>query len=237
MSQKLASSPATPLSLGFSLGATEQMRRLCEIQSFKQQPDYNGFISQVLNLAAQAEQRIAEQEARIQHLESLSTTDELTGLLNRRGFMEGLNRALQSARRYDEEGVLTFIDLDGFKTINDTHGHEAGDLILRRVSELLLSNVRKTDLVARIGGDEFAVLFVHAVKQVGRKRAEILRQILNASAVSYNGVMAPVRASLGCADYSCWSQPDEIMRKADRAMYREKNRRAQKLRLISQSKT
>lgn len=229
MSQKLASSPAIYPILGFPLGATEQMRRLCEIHRFKQQPDYNGFIAQVLNLAAQAEQRITEQEARIQHLESLSTTDELTGLLNRRGFTDGLNRALQSARRYDEEGVLTFIDLDGFKAINDAHGHEAGDLILRRVSELLLNNVRKTDLVARIGGDEFAVLFVHAVKQVGRKRAEVLRQILNASTVSYNGAMMPVRASLGCAGYSCWSQPDDVMRKADRAMYREKHRRALKL--------
>lgn len=237
MSQKLISEPSAHLMLGFPLGATEQMRRLCEIHSFRHQPDYKGFIAQILNLAAQAEQRIAEQEARIQHLESLSTTDELTGLLNRRGFTDGLNRALQAARRYDEEGVLTFIDLDGFKAINDTHGHEAGDLILRRVSELLLGNVRKTDLVARIGGDEFAVLFVHAVKQVGRKRAEILRQILNASTLSYNGAMVPVRASLGCADYSCWSQPDEIMRKADRAMYREKHRRLQKLRLVSKSKT
>ncbi|MFZ5913284.1 MAG: GGDEF domain-containing protein [Pseudomonadota bacterium] len=220
---------------GFPLGATEQMRRLCEIHTFKQQPDYNSFIAQVLSLAAQAEQRIAEQEARIQHLESLSTTDELTGLLNRRGFTEGLCRVLQSARRYDEEGVLAFIDLDGFKAINDTHGHEAGDLILRRVSELLLSNVRKTDLVARIGGDEFAVIFVQAEKLIGRKRAEVLRQLLNVSTVSYDGAMVPVRASLGCADYSVWSQPDELIRKADRAMYREKHRRAQKLRLISQN--
>ena len=106
-------------------------------------------------------------------------------------------------------------------------------MVLRRVAELLLSNVRKTDLVARLGGDEYAVLFVHAVKQVGRKRAEILRQILNASNLVYADASIPIRASLGCADYSGWSQPEDLLRKADRSMYREKNRRARNLRLIS----
>ncbi|MSP43231.1 MAG: GGDEF domain-containing protein [Alphaproteobacteria bacterium] len=188
----------------------------------------------MLSVAAQAEQCIAEQEARIHQLESLTSTDELTGLLNRRGFMEGMNRALQSARRYDEEGVISFIDLDGFKAINDTYGHPAGDMVLRRVAELLLRNVRKTDLVARIGGDEFAVLLIRAVKQVGRKRAEILRQILNASNLAYGDVSIPIRASIGSANYTGWSLPEEILNKADRAMYRQKHRRARNLSLISQ---
>ena len=212
---------------------TMQLRKLCESQSYRKEPEGLAFISEVLNLAAQAEQRLAEQEARIQHLESLTSTDELTGLMNRRGFMDGLNRALLSARRYNEEGVLSFIDLDGFKIINDTYGHEAGDMVLRRVGELLLSNVLKTDLVARLGGDEYAVLFVHAQKQVGRKRAEILRQKLNESNLSYRDVSIPIRASLGCADYNVWTQPEDLLRKADRAMYREKNRRARNLNLIS----
>lgn len=220
--------------LGGMTNATSQaLRQLCESHSYRQEPEGSAFIAQVLDLAAQTEQRIAEQQARIQHLESLTTTDELTGLLNRRGFMEGMQRALQSARRYDEEGVLSFIDLDGFKPINDTYGHAAGDMVLRRVGELLLSNVRKTDLVARLGGDEYAVLFVHAVKQIGRKRAETLRQTLNASNLVYGDVSIPIRASLGCADYSGWSVPEDLLRKADRAMYREKNRRARNLNLIS----
>lgn len=218
---------------GITADASRRLRLLCESQSYGREPEGSAFISQVLDLAAQAEQRIAEQQARIQHLESLTSTDELTGLLNRRGFMDGMQRALQSARRYDEEGVLSFIDLDGFKPINDTYGHAAGDMVLRRVAELLLSNVRKTDLVARLGGDEYAVLFVHAVKQVGRKRAEVLRQILNASNLVFGNVSIPIRASLGCADYSGWSQPEELLRKADRSMYREKNRRARNLSLIS----
>lgn len=233
MSQSLAKHPDAFNMQGITIGSAQQLRNLCENQIFRQLPEDSAFISQVLTLAAQTEQRLAEQETRIQHLESLTSTDELTGLMNRRGFMDGMNRAMQSARRYNEEGVLSFIDLDGFKTINDTYGHEAGDMVLRRVAELLLSNVRKTDLVARLGGDEYAVLFIHAVKQVGRKRAEILRQILNSSNLVYNGVSIPINASLGCADYTGWSQPDDLLRKADRAMYREKNRRSRNLNLIS----
>ena len=219
---------------GLASGTAQQLRKLCEFRNLGGPADNGAFISQMLNLAAQAEQCIAEQEARIHQLESLTSTDELTGLLNRRGFMEGMNRALQSARRYNEEGVISFIDLDGFKAINDTYGHPAGDMVLRRVAELLLRNVRKTDLVARIGGDEYAVLFIHAVKQIGRKRAEILRQILNSSCLAFGDVSIPIRASVGSADYTGWSLPEEILNKADRAMYRQKHRRARNLSLISQ---
>lgn len=233
MSQTLAKdAPPHPLH-GLAAGTAQQLRKLCEFQSLGEAADSNAFITQVLNIAAQAEQCIAEQEARIHHLESLTSTDELTGLLNRRGFMEGMNRALQSARRYGEEGVLCFIDLDGFKAINDTHGHQAGDMVLRRVAELLLANVRKTDLVSRLGGDEYAVLFIHAVKQIGRKRAEILRQILNASSLAFGEITIPIRASIGSADYNGWSAPEEVLSKADRAMYRQKSRRARNLRLVS----
>lgn len=234
MSQSLVKNSQPHPMQGMAAVTTQQLRKLCEIQSLSVEPENSAFLTEVRNLAAQAEECIAEQEARIHHLESLTSTDELTGLLNRRGFMDGLNRALQSARRYEEEGVLSFIDLDGFKTINDTYGHPAGDMVLRRVGELLLSNIRKTDLVARLGGDEYAVLFIHAVKQVGRKRAEILRQILNNSTLTYGDASIPIRASIGSADYNGWSLPEELLRKADRAMYRQKHRRARNLSLISQ---
>lgn len=226
----------TPLHLrfgDFSGHTTEQLRKLFETWGLLGKANSGPLITEVLNFTALAEQRLAEQDARIHHLEALTTTDELTGLYNRRGFLDGFNRTLQSARRYSEEGVLAYIDLDNFKPINDTYGHHTGDLILRRVGELLLANVRKTDLVGRLGGDEFAVLLVHSVPQIGRKRAEILRQILNSNSVQYGGINIPIHASLGCADYQASSQAEELLRKADRAMYREKHRFARKLRLIS----
>jgi len=214
--------------------ATEQLRKLFDTYGISRNSKSSDLVTEVLSFTALAEQRLAEQDARIHHLEALTTTDELTGLYNRRGFLDGFNRTLQSARRYNEEGVLAYIDLDNFKPVNDAYGHDAGDLILRRVGELLLANVRKTDLVGRLGGDEFAVLFVHSVRRVGRKRAEILRQILNSSNVLYNGVNIPIHASLGCAEYEATSVAEDLLRKADRAMYREKNRAVRKPRLVSQ---
>ena len=166
----------------------ERLQQLCNDLGLAQEPIGQALVTEMLNFAAQAEQRIAEQDARINQLESLSMTDELTGLLNRRGFSFGLNRALQSARRYSEEGILAFIDLDNFKPVNDTYGHEAGDLILRRTGEILTGNVRKTDLVSRLGGDEFAVLLVHSQRRDGLARIAILDEKLNST--STNMVMS-----------------------------------------------
>src|SRR3546814_19486078 len=87
--------------------------------------------------AAEAEQTLALQRARIRYLESLSVTDEMTGLLNRRGFGLELSRALARARRQNESGLLVMCDLDNFKAINDTYGHPAGDALLRAVGQAL----------------------------------------------------------------------------------------------------
>ena len=212
----------------------ERLQQLCNDLGLAQEPIGQALVTEMLNFAAQAEQRIAEQDARINQLESLSMTDELTGLLNRRGFSFGLNRALQSARRYSEEGILAFIDLDNFKPVNDTYGHEAGDLILRRTGEILTGNVRKTDLVSRLGGDEFAVLLVHSQRRDGLARIAILDEKLNSTFYKYGDVRIPIRASFGAAHYSGWSEPELLMRKADRAMYKNKMSRRRNLHLISQ---
>ena len=90
-------------------------------------------------------------------LERLSTTDTLTGLMNRRAFQSDLETAIVRAERNEAPGVLLFIDLDNFKQINDSNGHEVGDNVLRDVSEMIRSRSRKYDLVARLGGDEFVV--------------------------------------------------------------------------------
>src|SRR5260370_29688258 len=111
---------------------------------------------------AEAEERLATLQTRIEYLEGLSVTDELTGLLNRRGFLAQLDRALASARRGGPHGVLMICDLDGFKQINDRHGHLAGDEVLCQVGGLLARHVRRSDTVARLAGDEFAILLVGA---------------------------------------------------------------------------
>jgi diguanylate cyclase (GGDEF)-like protein len=115
-------------------------------------------VERALQAAAEVEQRLVAQSHRIAYLEALSVTDELTGLLNRRGFEEAFRRSLVASGRYGDEGVLIVCDLDDFKTVNDRYGHFAGDAVLRQAGQLLRTQIRDTDFVARLGGDEFAVV-------------------------------------------------------------------------------
>jgi GGDEF domain-containing protein len=133
-------------------------------------------IEDLLEAAANAEQRIAEQRARIRYLENLSITDELTGVLNRRGFKLELERALARAERRGETGVLLLGDLNRFKAINDSLGHLAGDSVLRAVAHELRRSTRRSDYVARIGGDEFAVLMTDAHREEAKVPRGIRRQ-------------------------------------------------------------
>ncbi|MEM9750242.1 MAG: GGDEF domain-containing protein [Pseudomonadota bacterium] len=179
-------------------------------------------VERMLEFAAEAEQRIIEQSQRISYLEALSITDELTGLLNRRGFYDVLERTLANARRHKEHGVLVYVDLDGFKSINDTYGHEAGDAVLQRAAEILKANTRDTDYLARLGGDEFAALLVRGNQRSLSIRLLYLSDVLNASEVDFNGVSLPVRGSVGAAPYDPDTSVEALMREADAAMYRAK---------------
>ncbi|MGB0671551.1 MAG: GGDEF domain-containing protein, partial [Rhodospirillales bacterium] len=154
-----------------------------------------------LDAAQAAEAHLAEVTRRLAHLEKLAMTDELTTLLNRRGFQEELMRVLSNASRYGEHGILVYVDLDGFKPINDTYGHLAGDDVLKRVAQLLRENVRSTDYVARLGGDEFAVLLTRTDWDNGLMRAELLETLLNNAYTGWEGRMIPIRASFGIQAY------------------------------------
>ena len=179
-----------------------------------------------MDQAHAAERRIAELMERLGHVERLAVTDELSGLLNRRGFEAELKRAMQGARRYREQGVLIYVDLDGFKPINDTHGHAAGDEVLRRVSGLLAENLRGTDFVGRLGGDEFAVLLTRTSWEAGLKRAEAFDAMLNGTVVDWHGRVIAVSASLGFQTYGPDDDPTGILNAADNAMYETKRARA-----------
>jgi diguanylate cyclase (GGDEF)-like protein len=188
-------------------------------------PQERTLIDQVLSFAAQTEQKVAEQDERIHYLESLSETDELTGLWNRRGFNRALERTLANANRYDEHGILAYIDLDDFKQINDELGHAAGDYVLQYVAAILTGNVRQTDYVARLGGDEFGVLFVRANQLPARAHAMELQALLNRASISFKQHVIDVRASVGIQAYGASTDPIDLIRKADQAMYQEKRRR------------
>lgn len=175
---------------------------------------------------ADPQRRIAELEARVTQLEALSTTDIVTSALNRRGFHEHLERILAHSRRHGVVGALLLCDIDDFKAINDAYGHEAGDAVLRNLAQLFRSHTRETDVTARIGGDEFAVLLTHSDWTKGRRRAEALDHLVNSSGTSWNGRHIPFRASFGIEPYGPHDNALHLLRKADMSMYARKRARS-----------
>ncbi len=173
---------------------------------------------------AQARRHIVEQGERIAALEEMTRTDPMTGLLNRRGFEEELARALASARRYGDTGVLAYIDLNDFKQINDTYGHEAGDKVLIQVGEILAASIRETDFAARLGGDEFALLLTKTGWRDGRARARRLARELNDSFVALGDQPIKLSASAGIEAYGSGDDERTLLNRADGAMYRAKKR-------------
>ncbi|MCE7031518.1 PAS domain S-box protein [Lysobacter sp. GX 14042] len=170
---------------------------------------------------------IAERKQAEAALRSLSWIDELTGLCNRRGFHAHAGRALQQAQRAGTGCLLLFIDLDFLKPINDRHGHLAGDQALREVGGLLRTVFRDSDVLARVGGDEFVVLAVGC----GDPRDEAAaRDRLHSALETRNartGVTFPLSVSVGAARFDP-SRPkslEELIGEADAALYAEKHRR------------
>ena len=187
--------------------------------------DHWTLITRILNFAAEAEQQIVNQKRRISQLETLSRTDELTGLGNRRAFEDFMRRTLAAARRYDETGLTVFLDLDGFKAINDTYGHLAGDEVLRRVATHLSERIRESDLVARLGGDEFVIALTRCAPDQGLARAAMIERSLNRLTVAFENQQIRIRASFGHAPYGPDSSYEDVIAEADRVMFRTKRRR------------
>ncbi|MGV8998369.1 MAG: GGDEF domain-containing protein [Parvibaculaceae bacterium] len=209
---------------------TNRFRHFITDEGLKARPDR--ILASALNYAVEAENRIAELNARIAQLENMAITDDLTGLLNRRGFDSILQRNLMSAARYEESGILAYFDLNNFKGINDRHGHTMGDEVLRAVGRHLQQSVRATDYAARLGGDEFAILFVRAQQTPARERARQLVRGLSKLGLSSPVGKISVRASLGIASYDSETQAHDLLERADRAMYADKNKGSNASRLI-----
>lgn len=185
-----------------------------------------GLLKTAHSLIAQAETHIANQNRRIRELEDLLTTDELTGLSNRRGFFDALRRELDRTNRDAREGgLLIMIDLDKFKAINDTYGHLAGDACLKKVGAFLNSEIRDMDVAARLGGDEFVLLFPKATRKKAERRAQDMAERFNSLTVEWDGQTIPVRASFGLKEYGPGTILSHLLDSADKKLYEHKKQR------------
>ena len=155
----------------------------------------------------------------LRSLRRLAMTDPLTGLNNRRGFEKLLDREIEKTRRGGTLFALLMIDIDRFKVINDTHGHPAGDRVLKRLARLLVSSSRKVDTCARLGGDEFAVLMPGTGTEGAVFLVRRLQQKLDEDNLSSP---LPFQISIGSRVVDP-QRPQDVLGDADRAMYREKS--------------
>lgn len=191
-------------------------------------PDARGWDDddiQLIGSAVNIIRMVLEHEATQREMVRQARTDPLTGLLNRRAFLEEMERHAARQDRDDQPGTLMFADLDHFKPVNDRLGHETGDEVLRRTASLLRNTFRPTDLIARLGGDEFAVWLNGADHMTAAERAEFLRDAVPRELAEITGPDGPrVTLSIGIAS----REPGDgealsnLMRRADRAMYEVK---------------
>lgn len=173
--------------------------------------------------ATRAAQRIAELEQRIATLEHQVVTDDLTGLLNRRGFAAAFaSEHDRIKRRMSRGGLVVMIDLDGFKAINDTNGHDAGDACLKCVGGLLLRGVRGMDAAARLGGDEFALLLTNTYPDAALTRVQHLSVNLNRHMLPWQGKNLFIGASIGVHAIGLNDTMQDILMQADADMYAQK---------------
>ena len=168
-------------------------------------------------------------KAALRDAEAQADHDALTPLFNRRAFERELRREIALAQRHRHPLCVLYLDLDGFKLVNDRFGHQTGDDVLLHVAGLLRTHTRETDIVARLGGDEFAIVLSQAGLDDARSKAHSLVRRIEAVKVldPDNTALEPVRmgASVGAAAWQPGMTTAELIRRADEAMYLDKMRR------------
>ncbi len=152
--------------------------------------------------------------------EERASQDELTSLYNRRAFFELGKQLFKQAKRYQQQVSVMMIDIDHFKNINDNHGHTVGDSVLKSIAGLLRKTIREVDILARIGGEEFAVILPQTGIEEASKLAERIRQCIEVESIQHDVLQINITASFGIA--ACTAEGDDLdkmLTKADDALY------------------
>ncbi len=168
---------------------------------------------------------VKQLKARLADAEEMADRDALTPLLNRRALVRELGRIRTFAQRYGSPASLVYFDLDGLKSINDRFGHAAGDAALQAVAERLLANIRDSDIVGRMGGDEFAVILVQADQATAEAKAASLARAIESEPLRFGDWTAPMHVSFGVSEIRPEVEPEGLVAEADAAMYVRKRGR------------
>ena len=179
-------------------------------------------VDRLIDEVDQLRDKVAQLQERVEQLDQLAHQDALVNLPNRRGFMRALERFIDRASRYSEHSAMLYVDLDGLKVINDSFGHNAGDKALIEVAGLLVGGVRKSDVVARIGGDEFGILLAHSDEAKAHEAASRLVDLIAGCDFTHDGDALPLSVAIGVAMITGEDTPEEAIARADQEMYRKK---------------
>jgi len=186
-------------------------------------PKVRDGIARLLDEVDRMRRESEAQERRIAYLERLADEDPLAPVLNRRAFVRELSRMVAYAERYGALSSVLYFDLDGLKAINDAHGHGAGDAALTHTADLLVRHTRGSDVVGRLGGDEFGVLLIQADEAAALRKAADLARLIAETPVAWSGVSLKVSAAVGAFAFDGREEAQAVLERADRAMYRRKH--------------
>jgi diguanylate cyclase (GGDEF)-like protein len=167
-------------------------------------------------------QEIEGNKSRISYLEQLADQDSLVPVSNRRAFVRELSRQMSFAERYGTASTVVYFDINGLKIINDTHGHAAGDAAIRHVAEALVRNVRESDIVGRLGGDEFGVILTNADRVVASEKAMFLAADIEARPMEWEGKQLKLDVAHGAYTFKGGDDVSKALDEADRDMYARK---------------
>tara|TARA_R110000824_G_scaffold28174_3_gene94899 strand:+ start:1139 stop:1711 length:573 start_codon:yes stop_codon:yes gene_type:complete len=170
------------------------------------------------------EQEIVALREELAEMKQHAYHDVLTGISNRRFFVESLENRVERCRRYGDNCAVLFLDVDNLKAINDEHGHAAGDALLVRLAEILKANIRTTDVVARLGGDEFGLLLDNLNGDQVADKIDFLLQQFGTEKYVHEDQKLPFGASIGYCFVGPQDTTDGLMSRADAAMYRAKDK-------------
>jgi diguanylate cyclase (GGDEF)-like protein len=185
-------------------------------------PRVRDAIMALMNEVDSLRRELAQTRAQLDETEKAADQDPLLPLLGRRAFVRELTRHIALTGRYKTPASLIYFDMNYLKKVNDTHGHMAGDAVLANFARVLLANVRDTDTVGRLGGDEFGVLLTHATQDQAQRKADALAEALRAAPATWEGQALPITFAYGVFEVKPGDNADIAMARADAAMYAQK---------------
>jgi diguanylate cyclase (GGDEF)-like protein len=171
---------------------------------------------------ARLREEIAKSHGRIEHLEKLADQDSLLTVYNRRAFVRELTRVISIAERYGTPSSVLYFDVDGMKSINDRLGHSAGDAALQQIADSLQESVRDSDVIGRLGGDEFGVILFNTDAATSLIKGKALADAINLKPMQFNDAMLPLHVTYGSYTFTGKEDPATVLAAADQAMYERK---------------